>query len=322
MLGLKISRKDAQKVIELLKSKNVINKEYKIKKDGEHIYIPITKKIEGFEIVDTNFEIIERPKKLKEISPTFPSSYEVIGDIAIIETENKQAAEEILRMNKNIHTVLAKMSEIQSEYRIRKLKYLAGIKKTETTHKENGIKIMVDVEKVYFSAKTGNERLRIAKQVQPEENVCVFFGGVAPYALNIVKQQPKVRKVVSIDINPYAYAYAKKNIELNKMQDKIEVIQGDVRKYYLEHSKEFDRVVMPMPKMAYKFLKEACYVLKEKGIINYYSFEKEEDIISGKVAKDLKTELKKYQRLIKRINIKKLRPYAPGIYKIAADIIV
>jgi hypothetical protein len=43
---------------------------------------------------------------------------------------------------------------------------MSGEKRTETTHKENGVNIKLDVEKCYFSPRLSQERLRIAKLVK------------------------------------------------------------------------------------------------------------------------------------------------------------
>jgi tRNA G37 N-methylase Trm5 len=57
----------------------------------------------------------------------------------------------------------------------------------------------------------------------------VMFAGVGPYAIQIAKKQPKVKEVIAIEINPVAVKYAKENVVLNKVQDKVKVIEGDVR---------------------------------------------------------------------------------------------
>ena len=219
-----------------------------------------------------------------------PSSYEIIGSrqkaVAIIEipeelTEFKQAvANALMNLHKNVKSVLVKKSERKGELRLREFEVF-GDKNTEVLHKEHGYLVKIDPTKAYFSPREATERQRIASQVRPGETVMVMFSGVAPYAIAIAKKQPKVKKVICIELNEHAHKYAVENVRINKLEDKIILINGDVR----EESKRFfgmcDRVVMPLPKGAYKFLDEAFSCIKEKGgVIHFYHWAPEEDLFS------------------------------------------
>lgn len=100
------------------------------------------------------------------------------------------------------------------------------------------------------------ERMRIAKQVKPGEFIMLMFAGVCPYGIVIAKHQPKIKKIVAIEINPIAYKYMVENIKLNKLEDKIIPVLGDVKdkaKYWYGMC---DRVIMPLPKgLTYSLMK-------------------------------------------------------------------
>ncbi|HDJ96488.1 MAG TPA: class I SAM-dependent methyltransferase family protein [Candidatus Aenigmarchaeota archaeon] len=258
-----------------------------------------------------------------------PSSYEIIGSrekaVAIIEIPEdlkeweKEIGEALLKLHKNVKSVLAKASERKTEFRVREYRLIAGSENTEVVHKEYGYLLKLDPRKVYFSSREGTERQRIAKQIKPGEFVMVFFSGVAPYVVAIVKAQPKVKKVVGIEINPDAHFYAKENIRINKIAHKAAAILGDVR----EKSKEFfglcDRVVMPLPKGAYKFLDEAILCLKDGGgIIHFYHWSPEDDLF-GEAERILSNSAKKHQKVVKIIGRRKVLPYAPRIWKVCID---
>ena len=77
--------------------------------------------------------------------------------------------------------------------------------------------------------------------------------------------------MVAVELNPEACFYLKENIALNRVIDKIKVIEGDAR---VETSKlgVFDRILMPLPKDAGDFLDVALPALKNRGIIHFYHF--------------------------------------------------
>ncbi len=95
-------------------------------------------------------------------------TYDAIGDIAIIRlmakaTQASQAAEQIMAMHRNVKTVWIQSGPVLGDYRLMKLEFLSGEKKSVTVHKESGCSFHVDVEKCYFSPRLSYERLRIAE---------------------------------------------------------------------------------------------------------------------------------------------------------------
>ena len=159
-------------------------------------------------------------------------TFDIIGDIAIIKMNTPgdplELAKKILEKHKHVKTVLLQVSKVDIPFRVPKYKYLLGEKKTETIHKEFGLRFKVDVTKCYYSPRLENERMRIAKQVKENEEVLVMFSGVNPYPIYIAKfAKPKI--VYSIEINPFAVKYGLENEKLNKVDDKIKTILGDVR---------------------------------------------------------------------------------------------
>jgi len=163
-------------------------------------------------------------------------AYDIIGskDSAIaligVNAKNpKKAAKEIMKRHKNVKSVLQKLSERKDTYRLYPCKLLLGDKNTEVVHKEHGYLIKVDPQKVYFSPRESTERQRIVDLVKGGEKILVMFSGVCPFPISIAKKQKLVGKIYAIDINPNAHKYALENIKLNKLEDKIVPILGDVR---------------------------------------------------------------------------------------------
>ncbi len=159
-------------------------------------------------------------------------TFDIIGDIAIIKMNTPgdplELAKKILEKHKHVKTVLLQISKVDIPFRVPKYKYLLGENKTETIHKEFGLRFKVDVAKCYYSPRLENERMRIAKQVKENEKVLVMFSGVNPYPIYIAKfAKPEI--VYSIEINPFAVKYGLENEKLNKVDDKIKTLLGDVR---------------------------------------------------------------------------------------------
>jgi tRNA (guanine37-N1)-methyltransferase len=259
----------------------------------------------------------------------FYSSYEVVGDIAILRVhkslENRipEIADIIMTSNKHIKTILHQTSPVTSSFRIRKLRWIAGDKKTETIHKEYGCSFKLDLEKTYFSPRLHFERMRIAKQVKPHEVVINMFSGVGCFSILMAKHV-KPKKVFSIDINPEAIKYAQKNVKLNKVRHIVESLEGDA-KLLIETKLQniADRVLMPLPEKAFEYLKYAVSALKRNGgDIHYYDFtharKSEKPVI--KISEKVSRKLRKLN-INSRISFGKVvRTIGPRWFQIVLDI--
>ncbi len=272
---------------------------------------------------------IFKDKITEEEMKLLPSSFDIVGSrekaVAIVEIpeelKDKQEiiGKAIMKLHKNIKTVLKKASERKGETRIREYELIVGDTNTEVVHKEYGYSIKVDPQKVYFSPREATERQRIAEQVKPNEDVLVMFSGVCPYPLAIFKKQPKVRKILAIEINPDAHKYAEENVKLNKAEKKIFPILGDVKEVCPKYYGKFDRVVMPLPLGAESFLDIAIKCLKpESGIIHFYNWGSEDDLYS-RALKLIEKNVKKLKKKFEILDKRKVLPYAPKKYKVCID---
>lgn len=282
---------------------------------------------------------MRRPKKLKEILREklddkelayVPSSFDIVGSrdgaVALVEIpkeiyhRRREIGEAILTVHRNVKAVYAKKSSRFGVYRLRELELIAGEQISEVLHKEYGVSLKLDVLRVYFSPRESTERMRIASQVKEGESVMVMFAGVGPYALIIAKKQPQVDKIVAIEINPVAYRYMVENIKLNKFEDKIIPVLGDVKKVSYRWYGCCDRVVMPLPKGAKFFLDDAFNVLKkEGGYIHFYNWAKENKLYVN-AYRELEKSAVLFNREIKIINLRKVLPYSPRVYKVCLDV--
>ncbi len=290
MKCVKTELKHAEKTKLRLLGLNILNKDYNVVRDNNYVYFPITKPIKGFTIMNmkldkknnNNLEELLRNKLTKKEFPLLKKSYDILGSIAILEIDKnllnkrKIIAQSLLKTNKNIKTVVRKIGGHEGKYRIQKYEFLAGVNNLEITYKENNCLFKLDISKVYFSPRSANERLRIAKLVKPNESVLVMFSGISPYEINITKHS-KAKEIYGIEINKEASKYAKINVDLNKIK-RIKLFNGDVRNVLGKMNKKFDRILMPLPSESHKYLDLALKSIKNKGIIHYYCFSKEEAV--------------------------------------------
>jgi len=207
------------------------------------------------------------------------SSYDVVGDIAIIKVpdnsveEAKKAAEAIMSLYHNLKSVFLQTSQISGDFRVRQLKCLVGQASTVTVHREAGCIFKVDVEKCYFSPRLQFERARIAGLVQRGEVVVNMFAGVGCFSVEIAKKA-SASKVYSIDINPDAFEYMKENIRLNRVFGKVVPLLGDAKEVVGGLQGVADRALMPLPEKALEYLPYAVKTLKPSGgWIHFHAFE-------------------------------------------------
>src|SRR3989338_1175932 len=102
-----------------------------------------------------------------------------------------------------------------------------------------------------------------------------MFGGVAPFAIVIAKKS-YAEKVVSVELGRECNKYANENIKRNKVKDKVELIQVDVRKKILGKEK-YSKIVMARPNLKDSFLDVAFKAIKKNGMVYYYGFYNENE---------------------------------------------
>ena len=252
-----------------------------------------------------------------------PSSFDAVGDILIFSDfpkelikKEKVIGDTILENYHHIKTILKKTKKYSGKFRTAKLKVIAGEKRKETICKENNVFIKLDVEKVYFSPRMASERKRIAELIKPNETILVMFSGSGVYPLVIAKNA-KCKEVYGIEINPVAHKYALENIKKNKLENKIKLFLGDVKKVMPKINKKFDRILMPLPKGGENFLHLTLKHIKSKGLIHFYDFEHEDEIY--KVKEKVRDACEKSKKKFKILRTIKCGQYSPRFYRVCVD---
>ncbi len=339
MIGLKIPKKRADEVRRILLEYSLIDRQFKIKRSDDFVFIPLIKKLDAekikelgfasFEIIETEFESHPKePRSLKDYLKNkissdkiieIKKSFDIIGDVVILEVTEELEDEKYLIGKAALdftkrRTVFKKNSNIKGVIRTRELEYLAGKDESETIHTEYGSRLMIDVRKVYFSPRLATERERITNQVNDGETIIDMFTGVGPFSIAIARN--RMVEIYAIDINPDAIYYLEKNIQLNKIHGKIIPILGDVKEVLNVKDIIADRIIMNLPGTAYLFLESAINCLKEGGVLHYYEFSRDYD----KPIERVRTA--SGPREVKVLDKRRVKSRSPGVWHIGLDIMI
>jgi tRNA (guanine37-N1)-methyltransferase len=256
------------------------------------------------------------------------ANYDILGNIAIVKfrrgekvKDKKKIAERFLKEHAAIRTVLEKSNKFSGRLRTQATKYLAGEKTKEALYKENACVFRLNVDSCYFSPRLASERLEIAKMTKKGEDVLVLFSGVAPFSI-VIGKHSKAKKIVSVELGRECCKYAKDNVKRNKLQDRVEIIQGDVRKILpklkIKTREKFDRIVMARPNLKDPFLDVTFPVVKKNGIIHYYGFYPEEE--KEKMIEMIQEEAKRAKKKIRILRVKKAGEIGTKKYRFRADL--
>ncbi|MFN7991876.1 MAG: class I SAM-dependent methyltransferase family protein [Candidatus Micrarchaeia archaeon] len=336
MLFLKVPKKDGESVRRKLIEAGILDKQYDIINSGNFVMLPTSKAWGGFDTVELHVK--KRPERFDRLEDalsklltkgemeTLVKSFDIVGDIAIceipapLEGREAQIGAALLKVHRNLRTVLKKLGPMEGEHRVRRFKCIAGEDRTETFYRESGVIMKLDLARVYFSVRLATERSRIADLCGEHEKVLVLFAGVGPFALLIAKARPG-SDVVAVEMNHDAVAYMDQNISLNHL-DNVRAVEGDARAVdYGRYSGGggFDRVVMPLPKSAHEFLDIAFSAVKPGGIVHFYTLSD----ISRPFEDAFGKALPAAERGGFRISVENqrvVRPYSPGLVQVVLDL--
>jgi len=295
---IKVPKKEAERIRRVLISQDLLNQELKVKRRGEYVIFPLKRESEEYEMFYEDFERYD--KKMGKIG-----SYDVVGDIAIVKAMGERELSKVIKMLENRRNIkkIAIDYGVEGEERIRKLKLVKG-ESFETIHREYGIRLKVDISKVYFSPRLATERWRVVERVRDGEVIFDMFAGCGPFSILIAKYR-KV-KIFACDINPYAIQYFKENIKLNKVSG-IEIFLEDARNL-AKKIRNVDRVIMNLPHSSFNFLTDALNTLKIGGEIHYYEILPREN----ERERDLETFAESNGFKIKIMEKRKVHAYSPG----------
>jgi len=259
-------------------------------------------------------------KGLKDKYDSAVRGYDVLGSIAIIGEQGRKGriiADAVMKVNKNVRTVVSKAGAVKGRYRKRDFEFVSGERNFIADYKENGCTFRFDIRKTFFSPRLSFERKRITELSKDNEHVIVMFAGVGPFAIEIAKRN-RGSEIIAVELNRDSYKYMLDNIRINKTVN-VRAVLGDAKGVVEGMADWADRIVMPLPMSADKFLESAITAARNGCIIHYYSFGNSADPFSesGRTARELAKSMGFAARVVgKRV----VRPYSKDTSEIVLDI--
>jgi len=319
---VRVSKDKGEETLQKLKERGNLDPHRSIREEGDELIFPVK---EGGNCSETDPKFREEKvspyKRIKdkidlpksELS-LLPHRWEMIGDILLIKLPdellaNKRKIAEVYSKVLNAKTVMLQGS-IEGTEREPVVEKVYG-EETETVHIENGVKFNLDVSELMFSSGNIDERIRMAKEVGEGEVVVDMFAGIGYFSLPMAVHG-KPEKVYSLEINPIAFRYLKKNISLNEVEEVVKACLGDNRDFSFVGA---DRVVMGYLHETWEFLEKAVEFLDGDGIIHYHTRS-----LDRNYPEDVKEEIKgNIPQKFEIRTIKKIKSYAPHVFHVVAD---
>ncbi|PKK85160.1 MAG: hypothetical protein CVT48_06790 [Thermoplasmata archaeon HGW-Thermoplasmata-1] len=350
---LKVPKPLAERLRRLLQENGMLRPDLKVGREEDFVLLPLEPSfaefgaLEGFlpdaaaggtacaaELAEGEFEkmkVAVNYKDLAQVPPALknllPSSFDIVGDIAIIKLQDEllpyceEIGKAMLKALKTVRVVCLD-GGVKGEFRLRDLKIIAGEQRTETTQREYGINITVDIAKAYYSPRLAAARGAVVPQVKEGAVVVDMFGGVAPFGVMIAKRA-KPSKVYSIDLNPDAVDYALRNAKNNGVENRVEPICGDARDVVAALASKgirADHVIMNLPHSAYEFFPDALSISKNGTVVHYFEILDRNEIdarigLLGELAA-------KAGFAAELFSLKEIRSYSPSDVNIAVDLLL
>lgn len=347
---VRVRKKDGETIRKRLLEEELLHPNIKIMSRGEDLLVPLRslpskgiqqdliKDFPSIKFIKENVDEISVPHHKNfldvvkmmlppEMTHLVPKSFDIIGQIAIIEVteelqkHEKLLAEALLRQIHHLKSVYSKAGVVEGVFRLRQFKFLVGINDPSTIHKENYCQFALDITKVYFNPRLGTERARVASLVSPSQKVLDLFAGVGPFSIQIGRKGTMVH---AIDINPDAVHFLRKNITLNKVENFVIPHEGDARIIVSSSlAGQFDIVIMNLPKSALNYLDTASLALKSCGgrIFLYHEVNERDDM--SELRRAIEQNVRKTSRnKVEIVSIKKVHNIAPFRWQTCFEISV
>jgi len=276
-------------------------------------------------MVQTPYELIKKTTSTflpSELLSLLPNKWEKIGSVVTMKLPKelygyKVMVGKVYAEVLEVTSVLNDLGGISGVYREPVVEVMYGSPQTETIHVENGIRFMIDPQRIMFSSGNMGERRRMASVASPDDIVVDLFAGIGYFSLPIaVYSKPK--KVFACEINPIAYEYLCRNVVLNRVGHLVEPCFGDNR--LVAPKGCASRVILGYLHDPWEFLPVALQCLKNMvGVLHYHELVPVKDIPRQPLS-HIECVATEYDRQVELITVEKIKSYAPRIHHVVLDV--
>jgi tRNA wybutosine-synthesizing protein 2 len=191
--------------------------------------------------------LLEEKKLPEKLIFLLPPRWKRVGKVGILELDPKLfpwkriIGEAYLKFLPEMNTIAYKTGVTIKTTRMPSFEILAGDENTVTLHKELECKFWIDALKLTFSNGNHAERCRMIDISQKNERIIDMFACVGNLSIPLAVHNHTV-KVIGIEINPEAYRFLVKNIQINHIEQRYQPLLGDNHEITPENWA--DRVIM------------------------------------------------------------------------------
>ncbi len=254
--------RDAESYIKHLKETGELLGNYKIKREGDYILVPCTT---GDERGD-----FERNEKIRL---NHVGSFERIADFYVIKEREgwENVFDEIINKQKPRAIFLDR--GVTGTERKRNVVRVYGTGPPQGIHKENGIRLMVNIEKAYYSPRLGGIRWHILSNVMKykHDKVIDMYAGIGPISIILLKNDIKT---FSFDINADAISLLKENFKMNHVNGNIALADSNS---LASCFKDANQVIMNNPTQPKRISSEIINNFKRDTIIHFFIVKKKDE---------------------------------------------
>lgn len=193
-----------------------------------------------------------------------------------------------------------------------------------TTFMDNGVEFTFDVTKVMFSSGNVTERHRVARMKLSGQTIVDCYAGVGYYSLHALKNG-KADYVHACELNPNSVNALRKALELNNLNEKMTIHEGDNQLSLPNLKSVADRVFLGLLPSSEKVWELSVACLKDGGGVLHIHMNVEEEKLSA-WTESTKSQILDYsQRLgrnfkIASCHLEKVKWFAPRVRHVVLDL--
>lgn len=315
-----VSKERAEEFIRYALRNDIIRKDLKIRMEGENVVIPVKecKSNPSLSVYTSEFESREQERGIMESVESIVGNrphvgWERLGGAIIFNryfSGIEKVSEDIVSRSL-ADQVYVNEKKITSDRRKPQVKLLYG-SPGNVIIRENGVKYVMNPSQLMFSKGNVVERGMQFLKNRQYNNVLDMFAGIGYFTLPLAIRDD-VKHVTAIDINETALAFLREAARLNKVQEKIAVVQSDCRVFRSDIL--FDLVIMGNFKCL-EYMVHGLRMVKDGGSIIFHHLEESTNISAS--VYDIAQMGKKLGYNLSLCNSHIVKSYSPHLWHLSS----
>jgi tRNA (guanine37-N1)-methyltransferase len=180
-----------------------------------------------------------------------PSAFEAVGHVAHVNLRpevlpyRRLIAAVLLDKNPRVKTVVNKLGNIDSEWRVFEMEVIGGRDDTVAEVRQHGERFRLDFRRVYWNSRLEAEHRRLVEEhVRAGEVVLDVMAGVGPFAVPAARRGARV---LANDLNPDSHKWLVENVRINGVGAAVSTYCVDGRQLMRQAAAGELRVEAPPP---------------------------------------------------------------------------